>query len=300
MAVHASGAARDVTRALGVSFSRYRLSRPLDRLRRVGRSPGSACGRRRHHEHRRPLGHGPPPQLARRRADEPHPRRAFTGRRGSAGRHAARHRGLRRGPHVRRRQVLDAGPDQQSLRREQPFRRWPQRQGQVDRAGRVRAEHRDRHEQLPHVLRTAQQGDGRAGCRRISRPTRKAASKPRSTSRKLRPRRRARRSFRTKHPTPVSASTTCTTRSSPTTAPRSCRPAGATANPMSRRPGASSTRWQRSSSRPPRRARACSRRAATPDPKAVTTAARLRRARPSTSTIRPATRSSLPWAAPRW
>ena len=101
-------------------------------------------------------------------------------------------------------------PDQISslLRRQPSVCGRPDRQGEDDRAGRVRAERRDPDQELPHLLRAPQQRDGRAGQRRrAQRPRRHGGSRDRH-SRSRDPGAGRGRSSRTKRPTAAPASTT--------------------------------------------------------------------------------------------
>ena len=242
----------------------------VNRLRRVRGAAGSARHRRRHHEHRRAVRHGPAPQLARHRAEPDHTRGAHRQR---APRLAAASTAVHDRARLRRQQVLDARSDQQLLRRQQPARGRTDRQGEDDRVGRVRAERRHRHQQLPRLLRAPQQRVGRARQRRVAhRPERHGRSRDRHSRSRDPGAGRVDRvvrgaQHRGRRVRPVQPDRHATTRR------RSCRRAGAIASPTSRPPATSSTRWRRCSSRRPRRARACSPRAATPARRAATTAA---------------------------
>ena len=255
-----------------------------------------ACGRRQHHERssasptRVKFDTGLDREPAARSCRRRRPRRSA--RRGAAAAAHASAQRLHHGPQLRRRQLLDPRPGRPLLPRQRPVRRRPHRQGKDDRVARARPEpRRPTRSHYLSVLRSAQQREGQAHRRRRGRPASTERSKPRSTSRRRRPRRPARRSSRTKRRTPRPASTTRTTRSLPTTRPRWCRRVGASAkhccSPSPTAPR-SSTRCTRCSNRPPRKVRPCSRRAATPDRKTATTARPIRRARRSKSTV-PAT-----------
>ena len=166
-----TGAARAVAHTLGVSFSQYRLAGRVNGLCRFGGAAGPAV--RSPATSRASSGCPTPCGSTTRCTSRPAPAPAPASAPSEPDR--ARRRGQRRDRDRCAAARSFAGDkfwtpdaDQQPLRRQQPPGGRPHRQGQVDRVGRVRAERRDRHEQLPLLFRAAQQSDGRAGQRRFA------------------------------------------------------------------------------------------------------------------------------------